>query len=384
MRNGLTLRRLILREMQRSKFNTLLCLLSVAVATGLLIAMVSISRSSVDATRKMMKNMGFNLLITPPGVDAARYQALDFDGGDMPEDSVTKLVGSTVLAQHFVGKYQKRIVLDGCTAVLTGVLPEETKHGTTMKPMPTAYVVVSGEVNAGAAIATALNLQPGGSLDILGKAFKVAKVLDEVGTIPEDIRVFAHLHDVQALLGVQGRVNAIDALACQCPAAAEDIERALRDSVHAVLPDVNVQAYRSILIARHKQRHMMYRLELAGLGIVMAAAAAAIWGLTYQNVRNRRREIGVLRAIGVPGWRIAALFIGKILAYSIAGAILGCLLGPPLARWMNVTQTVLTTPSSILLATLLLTPVAAVLFGLPPVAGGLLEETAAVLEEDGS
>ena len=65
MQNGLTLARLIWREVQRAKLNTLLCLLTVLVAAGLLVAMLSISRASVDATRIMMKQMGFNLLIYP-------------------------------------------------------------------------------------------------------------------------------------------------------------------------------------------------------------------------------------------------------------------------------------------------------------------------------
>ena len=85
MRGRLTIRRLIWREMQRAKVNTFLCLAVVTVATGLLVTMVALGLASDDATRIMMKEMGFNLLITPQGVDPARYQALDFQDADMPE-----------------------------------------------------------------------------------------------------------------------------------------------------------------------------------------------------------------------------------------------------------------------------------------------------------
>jgi len=326
--------------------------------------------------------MGFNLLITPPGVDPARYQALDFGGGEMPEEHVAKLTESTVMAQHIVGKYQKTISIQNATVVLTGVLAEMLRKGTDRTPMPTAYDIPRGEVFVGWAAARALGVQPGDQITILDKPFKVARVLNEVGVSPEDIRIFGHLHDVQALLGVEGKVNAIDALACQCPVNATDLVGMLKASIHRVLPDVNIQAYQSILLARHQQRSLMARLEMAALAIVMVVAAAAIWGLTYQNVRNRRREIGVLRALGVPDWRIAALFLNKIFAYAAIGAVAGSLLGAFGAEKISIVDSPVTVTPGMLIALIVITPFIAALFGLPPILGGMLQEPAEVLGEE--
>ncbi len=384
MRDRLGLGHLVLREMQYAKLNTALGLITVAVATGVLVAMLSITRSTVDETRRMMKDMGFNLLITPPGIDPARYQALDFGGGEMPEACVTTLAGSTALAQHFVGKYQQTIELNGAVAVLTGVLPELTKHGTVKKPMPTAYEVPQGKVKAGSAIARALGLEAGQSIEIRGTAFTVDALVEEKGSSPDDIRIYAHLHDVQRLLDKPGLINAIDALACFCPVDTDDILAALERTVRSALPDVNVAAYKSILLARQRQRNMMYRLELAALGIVMAAAAAAIWNLTYQNVNQRRHEIGVLRALGVAGWRIGALFTIKILAYGVSGAALGCLAGYWAGPALQVTTKAYALPMFHYGALIVAAPLVAVLFGLPPIVSGLLQEPIGVLEEGGT
>ncbi|HPO13553.1 MAG TPA: hypothetical protein PLI09_08925, partial [Candidatus Hydrogenedentes bacterium] len=215
MNKGLTIYRLVVAEIKQSKLNTSFCFLTVVVATSLLTALGAVTESSVDATRRMMKDMGFNLLITAKGVDPARYQALDFEGGDMPEEYVGRLTASTVMAQHFVGKYQKAIAVKDRMVVLTGVVSEKTRVNTEKKPMPTAYVIPEGKVYVGSAAAKALNLEPKSEVEILGKRFEVAKVLPEAGMIPEDIRIFAPLHEVQALLGKEGKVNAIDALACQ-------------------------------------------------------------------------------------------------------------------------------------------------------------------------
>lgn len=379
MNKGLTLSRMIVAEMKQSKFNTLFCFLTVMAATSLLTALGTITESSVDATRRMMKDMGFNLLITAQGVDPARYQALDFEGGEMPEEYVGRLTASTVMAQHFVGKYQTVISLRDRPVVLTGVVSEKTRVNTEKLPMPMAYVIPEGKVYAGSAAAKALNLQPGSEVDILGKRFEVGKVLPEAGMMPEDIRIFAPLKEVQALLGKEGKVNAIDALACQCPASAKDIVAAIVNSIRAVLPDVEVHPYQSILLARHQQRVLVSRVAFAALGIVMMVSAAAIWGLTYQNVRNRRREIGVLRALGVPGSRIAMLFFGKILLYATLGAAAGCALGNPLGTLLNVSDVTLAVPPKLLIMIIVCTPLAAVLFALPPVVGGLMQEPVEVL-----
>jgi putative ABC transport system permease protein len=377
----LSLTRLILREVQRAKINTALCAIVVLLATGLLVGMVSISRASVDATRVMMKNLGFNLLITPEGVDPARYQALDFQEGDMPEEYILTLAKGTAMAQHLVGKYQKTIQVKGCTVVLTGVRAEQSKFAAKKKKMTNAYEVPEGGVFLGASVAAALNVAVGDTLTLMDGAYEVKRVLDEVGVIPDDIRIFAQLKDVQAYLGRPGRINAIDALACYCPVDTDDILAALKESVHAMLPDVRVKAYKSILVARQKQREMLYNLELAALAIVMAGSATAIWALTYVNVRNRRQEIGVLRALGIPDWRIAVLFFGKIIGYSVVGAVLGCTLGHLGALWLNFEGRPVPWSWGLIGPILLATPLTAILFGLPPVVSGLLQEPSEVLRE---
>jgi len=377
----MTLLRMIVREIQHAKLNTFLCLLAVTVSTALLVAMVAVSRASMDATRVLMKDMGFNLLVMPRGVDAARYQALDFQDVEMPEEYVSRLAKSTVLARHIVGKYQKTVPLNGRMIVLTGVLPEVTGRGE-KEPMPTAYVVPPGHAFVGFAAARALGIQTGDRLEILGRPFVVDRVLPAVGMIPDDIRVYAHLRDVQALLARPGRINAIDALSCMCPTKEKDVVAALERSIHQVLPDVEVKPYESILLAREKQRNLIRLLGAVTLAVVVAAAALAIWGLTYLNVGNRHREIGVLRALGVPGWRIGALFLCKIVAYSLAGALLGCTVGYALAAHWHFVEAPVRAPSDLLIVLVPATPLVTALFGIGPIVACLLQEPVDLLRDE--
>ena len=175
------------------------------------------------------------------------------------------------------------------------------------------------------------------------------------------------------------RINAIDALACYCPVSAKDIIATLTNTVQAVLPEVNVKPYHSILIARQKQRKMMYKYELLALAIVVTMAAAAIWGLTWQNVRHRAPEIGVYRALGIRDRKIITLFLGKIFVYSLGGAILGCLAGWLAANSLNLEGGRAVLPAYLWLGVPLGTAFAGMLFGLPPIFNGLLQEPVDVL-----
>ncbi len=381
--NPLTMHRLLLREMWHSRWNTLACLLVVAASVALYVAMADLGAASVDATRALMKEMGFNVLILPAAADRARYQALDYEGPDMPEEYVTRLAeGRLILAQHFVGKLQHTTRVEEYTVVLTGVLGQSTRAGTVKDPMPTSYVVPRGQAFMGAAVARGLNKSVGERMRILGRDFEIARVLPEYGAVPEDIRVFIHLRDAQELLDRPGRINAIDALACQCPADARDIVAMVRDSIEATLPDVQVEPYYSLLLARHHQRALVARIQLAVLVGALVVAAAALWGLTYQNVSARRHEIGVLCALGFSDARILGLLLGKPLLYALVGAAAGCLTGRAVTTWSGVVaETAPLTPVTTLALLLPITTLAAMLFALPPIMSALLRDPAEVLGE---
>jgi len=49
--------------------------------------------------------------------------------------------------------------------------------------------------------------------------------------------------------------------------------------------------------------------------------------LAWSNVRERRAEIGLLRAIGKSSWYIAGLFLGRAILLGLLGGGLGCAAG---------------------------------------------------------
>lgn len=72
--------------------------------------------------------------------------------------------------------------------------------------------------------------------------------------------------------------------------------------------------------------------------LVVAAILAAVGGLgiataTASNVLERRREIGILRAIGASPTQVRLLFVAEALAFALASAPPALLLALPASRW---------------------------------------------------
>lgn len=59
----------------------------------------------------------------------------------------------------------------------------------------------------------------------------------------------------------------------------------------------------------------------------LSAGAVIIFLIMLMIVRERRREIGVLKAIGAPNWKIVTQFVTEALTFTVLGSALGVVLG---------------------------------------------------------
>lgn len=362
----MTLWRLIWKEVLHRRLNSALAVLSVAVAVGVLVAEVVLLRAhdvrtetmlqsrqqeadrrlavAEDDYRKYMKELGFNLLILPREQELAEFWEKGYATHTLPEDSVRKLSESgTTLMRHllpivqqnvFWPEQKRRIILVGTR----GEVPIRQRGQ--MEPMIVA--VPEGKVRLGHQLASDLGLKPGDAVALLGTQFVVEECYPERGSA-DDATVWMNLATAQQLLDMPGRINAIEALKCYC--AGGEGGEALREEVLRILPEAKVILRENKVTVRAKARERIKEArekETAGLAATRAqmrssreAAAAilvplvilgaAVWIglLTLGNVRERRAEIGLLRAIGLRSRSVALLFLAKAALIGLIGALLG-------------------------------------------------------------
>ncbi len=292
-------------------------------------------------TKRIMRDLGINLRIvhrdTKLGGLYTEFKAVDF-----PEAYIDRLAQAPQIQTivHVIATLQEKIKWNNRTALLVGMRPvltasqknEEKPH--MVKPVEPGTVILGYEL--------AGDTKAGDVVEILGKRFRVASVRPQSGTL-EDVQLVMDLHEAQELVGKPGRIHQILALNCKCKG--NRISR-IRKELESVLPDTKVTEHLSRATAREKQRDaveksrrkQIARLKeerrrteaaqatLLGILLPMAVAfSAAIVGLlSWLNVRERRSEVGILRALGKGGGTIAWLFLGKSLLVGAVGGILGC------------------------------------------------------------
>ncbi|MCA9267667.1 MAG: FtsX-like permease family protein, partial [Planctomycetales bacterium] len=101
--------------------------------------------------------------------------------------------------------------------------------------------------------------------------------------------------------------------------------------------------------------------------------------LAWNNVRERRGEIGVLRALGKTSGAIAGLFLLKAVLLGLAGGLLGCGVGYLIAR--QFAPAGLESVAPWLLATLIGSPVVALLATYAPTLLAVQQDPAVVLRD---
>ncbi len=297
-----------------------------------------------DQTRRLMRDMGFNLMIVHRDTNMSDFWADDFAAADMPQEYVDRLAADRrlTLVRHLVATLQGRLTWENRKVLVVGYRPEATQMHLAEKS-PMGYQVEPGTVLLGHELG--VGRKPGEKITVADREFQIERILPEQGS-KEDISIVMHLDDAQAVLERPGRVNQIMALGCNC--AGSDLPN-IRRQLATILPDTRITEFRSIALARAEQRELVAEkhrqilaetahsreqvqgtLEtLAAVTTPVVVLASAIWVglLALANVRERRTEIGLLRALGKGSSTIASLLLGKAALVGLSGAAVGVLLG---------------------------------------------------------
>lgn len=375
-------------------------------------------------TQRIMRDLGFNLRIVSRDTDLNKLYA-NFVSLDMPEEYVKRLAQSPQITKiaHLVATLRQMVQWEDQSRLLVGFAPEAVQSNGDKKA-PMGLQIERGNVYLGALAGQ--KHQVGQKVEILGKQFNVARILPLNGTAEEDISICMHLADAQEALQKPGRISEIMALGCKCKTVNRVEE--ITAQLEAVLPEAKVLEMRLQAIARQDQRTLIEQHYAETIGeykssrakiteqetsqqkelldreqshrgevlsvlsqvntviIPLVVFVCAIWVglLAWSNVRERRSEIGLLRALGKSSIRIASLFLGKAALLGLVGGLAGCLIGYTLATWlasrvlaMNMIHFV---PSpAVYLVTLAGTPLIAAMASYLPTLSAISQDPAVVL-----
>jgi putative ABC transport system permease protein len=205
--------------------------------------------------------------------------------------------------------------------------------------------VPRGTMIMGYELHKSLGLNKGDKTELMNRTFTISKCNETRGNI-DDITIWINLEESQELLNKQGEINAILALKCHC---ADNELAEVRKEVNAVLPGTQVLEKGTEILVRaeardraakeaedaiaaeilHRENLRVENENFTAILLPLVLLTSAIWiiFLFIGNVRERKSEIGILRAIGVKEKLIMQLFFQKAFIIGIIGAFTGYFLG---------------------------------------------------------
>ncbi len=320
--------RVIFKEAAYRKLNFLLSLLGVAAAVTLFVFFFTAGEASRNETARLMRDIGLNLRIIPNDTDMDRFWSTDISDRTMPEEYVHTLATQTGLSYtHLVATLRKKTRWRDMEVIIAGLLPEICPPD--QKKQPMSPTIERGTARAGFEVARKLNLKSGEEIDLMGKTLRITAILPESGT-SDDIRILVHLHDAQEIFDLKGQINEIKALDCVCFSEGDALAL-LRRQLAPVLPNAKVLQEKAIARARFDTRLMIEKYLAFFWPFLLAVCSAWIGILALLNVRERRQEIGIFRALGYGSGDIAGLFLGKAVVIGLGGALVGFAAGTALA-----------------------------------------------------
>ncbi len=370
--------RLVLREILHRKTNFILAVLAIALAVGCVLGTLAAVRSHdlhadqmiagmesetqaqmkklEDDIRKTMKGLGFNIYIFPEDQDLSEVYDRGFASKTMPEEYVTQLANSKIVTvNHLLPSLTQKLEWPERkrTVILIGIRGEvPIAHRDPKKPL--IDPVAEGELVLGYELHHSLGIQTGDTIPFMNREFKVRETYPERGS-KDDITIWMNLAQCQELLDQPGRINAIQALECNC--ASLDRLGAIRKELMQILPKTKIIETQSSALARaearnkakavakkqiasakeNRDRMSRSRKKFAGILLPIALLGSMAWVsmLTLMNVRDRVSEIGVLRAIGVNSNTILTTFLMRAAIAGVVGTLLGMAVFAVVYRMVN-------------------------------------------------
>jgi putative ABC transport system permease protein len=185
----------------------------------------------------------------------------------------------------------------------------------------------------GREVARSLSLAPGNQLTLRYEGrdatFTVAGVLTAGGS--EDSQVFVDLAAAQNLAGLSGRVGLVQ---LSVRGSAPTIENVI-GRLGGALTELDVQPVRQLAAAEGRLLERIRGLLFATVVLILALTALGVLAAMAGLALERRRDVGLMKALGGTVRRVMRFFLAEAVAIGILGGLAGCAAGMLLAVWVG-------------------------------------------------
>jgi ABC-type antimicrobial peptide transport system permease subunit len=333
-----------LRNLTRSRLRLLITLGLLAIAFYLALTMTAIGNSMTARTQALQQSVNNTLQMRARG-SMGHINMVRND--DLMPGRVLDQVRATPHVAHVESYLLAMTPTQGMGfAMLIGVEPGAVKrlesHGEAGLPRLIAgrdltaadvgeQVAVIGQgyakflgISADELGSATVTLDLGRSHPVIYPLDRPARTLKVVGIYASgyvfgDMQLFMPLSTLRAIYGVPEAISWLYVTADSAenvPAVAAALRQTLGSNAVDIIAPRNVAAFQGS-ISRSVQQ-----LTTAGSGLAYALMLTVVFFLMLLLVRERRREIGTLKALGIPSGAIIASLLTEAVAFTVLGELL--------------------------------------------------------------
>lgn len=320
-----------LRNLKRKLLRSLMMALVFSIGVMSVVALNYLSTAVGESLEKKLTAYGANILLTPKSETlAVSYGGLNL--GDVSYDVQLLKEQEAVSAIRSIGHKDrlsavapKLAIVDTIKSTPVGVIGVIWPEEISIK----SYWAINGaipdqpnQIIAGAEVAKKLNINNGDAINIKGRPFTVAAILGATGGEDDNV-LFADLHALQQVAGQENQVHFIEvaALCAGCPI--EDITSQLSKA----LPNAEVNALQKVIKQRMLTIGFVKQLALSVSLVILLTACVMIGLSIFTAVNERKKEIGVLRAMGFSRASVFCIFSLEALIIGVLAGAMGYLGG---------------------------------------------------------
>lgn len=313
--------KMVLSSLIRRRSRMLVALLAVAIGATILSGLMTIYYDIPRQMGKEFRSYGANLLFVPSGGQStlntsAIKKATDF----FPSNNI---VG--------IAPYRYETVkINEQPFMAAGTNMEEVKKVSPYWYINGQWPANHGAVLIGQEVADLIHLSPGDTFTVTGtneagekfsQDFTVSGIVQTGGA--EEAFIFMSLSDLE---GVMGNSNEVDVVECSI-AASEAVLNGMVKQIGENVPEITPRLVKRVTQSEQTVLGKLQALVYLVTAVVLLLTMICVSTTMMAVVTERRKEIGLKKALGAANKSIVMEFLGEGLFLGGSGGVLGVILG---------------------------------------------------------
>lgn len=327
-----------INNLRRRKGKVFFLILGLTIGITTVVTLISVTRMMNEDISKKLDEFGANILIIPRSDDLSlSYGGMSLGGvaidaqtlrdSDLPKiRQIEVRENISIVSPKLIGTVE----MENKKVPLMGVdFQEETRlkkwwkiHGAVPKNRD--------EVLVGNEVAVRLFKSAGDSLSINGKSLKITGVLDETGS-QDDFLIFGDLLFVQEVMKKAGVLSLIEVSAFCNTCPIEEIVRQISEK----LPHAKVTAIKQTLQTKMEALDHFKKFSVGISIIVLLIGGLIVFTNMMASVNERKREIGIFRAIGFRKSHVVRIIFLEALIVGFVAGIVGYTFGLGISHFIG-------------------------------------------------